>query len=79
MLPADLHVLDLDHGSLRLEMTAGKLVGRHDAMAFLHAIHCFEIGRIERIGGPHASQHRVHYARGAVDGESHFHQPVDDR
>ena len=78
LVAADLDITDLDLGARGFEMPARELVGRDDAVAFLDALHDFERDGIHVAHRPHAAQHRVHQAGGAMDDEAHGHQPVDD-
>ena len=48
-------------------------------MAFLYAVHHFEIGGIELVHRPTPPSTVWLHAGGAVDGEAHLHQAVDDR
>ena len=47
-------------------------------MAFLHALHRLEIGRIHFIHGPYSAEHGMHDAGGPVHGESQRHQAIDN-
>ena len=54
---ANFNVADFDDRAFRPEVPAGKFVRRDDAMALLHALHHFEVCRIEIIDRPDAAKH----------------------
>ena len=77
LVAADFDIADLDAGAAGLEMPAGELVGRDDAMAFLDAGHHFELDGVDVAHRSHAAQHGVQHAGGAMDDEAHGYQPVN--
>ena len=74
---ADLDIPDLDDGAAGPETPAGQLVGRDDAVNFLHALHHLDDRGVEIVPAADAAQHGVDHAGRAMNVESHFDQPVD--
>src|SRR5579883_778861 len=68
---ADLDVPHFYGRPAGLEMAAGEFIGRDDAVAFLHALHDFELNRIDVAHWPYTTQNSVHNAGGTVDDKAH--------
>jgi hypothetical protein len=67
----------LDNCPPGAEDAAGQLVGLRDAHDLAHAVNDFDVPRIELPWNADGAQHRLRRARGAMDVESHRHQPVN--
>src|SRR5580658_5036721 len=75
---ADFDRPELDHGAAGLEVAAGNLIGRDDAVSLFDPIHNLEIRWIKVLDRTHAAEHGVHNTSRAMDREARTDQAIDN-